>query len=65
VAQKLIASSSDIDNIAAFGADAKVEAMKGWRYEMFGEAAVKLRSGEMGLAIKNKKVVLLENPNGD
>ncbi|HEY9079712.1 ribonuclease D [Magnetovibrio sp.] len=65
VAQKLIANSADIDKIAAFGADADVEAMKGWRYEMFGEAAVKLRSGEMGLAIKNKKVVLLDNPNGD
>jgi len=65
VAQKLIANSSDIDQIAAFGKDAKVDAMSGWRYEMFGEAAVKLRSGEMGLAIKNKKVILLENSNGD
>lgn len=64
VAQKLIANASDIDQIAAFGADAKVPAMEGWRYEMFGEPAVKLRSGEMGLAIKNKKVVLLENQNG-
>ena len=61
VAQKLIASASDIDNIAAYGAKAQVPAMEGWRYEMFGQAAVKLRSGEMGLAIKNKKVVLLEN----
>jgi len=65
VAQKLIANSSDIDHIAAFGADAKVEAMEGWRYEMFGEAAVKLRSGEIGLAIKNKKVVLLDNSSTD
>jgi len=39
--------------------------MEGWRFELFGEAALKLRSGEMGLAIKNKKVVLLDNPNGD
>ena len=61
VAQKLIASASDIDNIAAYGAKAQVPAMEGWRYEMFGQAAVKLRSGEMGLAIKNKKVVLLDN----
>lgn len=64
VAQKLIANASDIDNIAAYGAKAQVPAMEGWRYDMFGEAAVKLRSGEMGLAIKNKKVVLLENENG-
>lgn len=65
VAQKLIANASDIDQIAAYGPEADVAAMKGWRFEMFGEAAVKLRSGEMGLAIKNKKVVLLDNPNGD
>jgi len=65
VAQKLIANASDIDQIAAFGEKADVNAMKGWRYEMFGEAAAKLRNGEMGLAIKNKKVVLLENSTGD
>jgi ribonuclease D len=65
VAQKLIASASDIDNIAAFGAKAEVPAMEGWRFDMFGEPAIKLRSGEMGLAIKNKKVVLLDNSNGD
>jgi len=61
VAQKLIANAADIDAIAAFGGEAQVSAMNGWRYDLFGEAAVKLRSGEMGLAIKNKKVVLLEN----
>ncbi|MBF0248300.1 MAG: ribonuclease D [Alphaproteobacteria bacterium] len=62
VAQKLIASASDIDHIAAFGAKADVPAMSGWRYDMFGQAAVKLRNGDMGLAIKNKRVVLLDTP---
>jgi len=61
VAQKLIANASDIDQIAAYGEKADVPAMQGWRYELFGGPAVKLRSGEMGLAIKNKKVILLEN----
>ena len=65
VAQKLIANAADIDQIAAYGDEAQVAAMEGWRFELFGEAALKLRSGEMGLAIKNKKVVLLDNPNGD
>lgn len=65
VAQKLLANASDIDQIAAFGAEADVPAMSGWRRELFGEAALKLRSGEMGLAIKNKAVVLLDNSNGD
>ncbi len=63
IAQKLIAGAADIDKIAAFGADAPVPALEGWRHDVFGKAALKLRSGEMGLAIKNKKVVLLENAN--
>ncbi|PHS75219.1 MAG: ribonuclease D [Rhodospirillaceae bacterium] len=63
VAQKLIANASDIDQIAAYGEKAKVKAMDGWRFELFGKAAVKIRNGEMGLAIKNKKVVLLDNSN--
>ncbi|PCI40044.1 MAG: ribonuclease D [Rhodospirillaceae bacterium] len=61
VAQKLIANASDIDQIAAYGEKAKVKSMEGWRFELFGKAAVKIRNGEMGLAIKNKKVVLLDN----
>jgi len=61
VAQKLIANASDIEQIAAFGDKADVPAMKGWRFELFGEAAAKLRAGDIGLAIKNKKVVLLDN----
>jgi len=65
VAQKLIANANDIDQIAAFGAKANVPAMTGWRYDMFGEAAVKLRAGDIGLAIKNKKVVLLDNAGND
>jgi len=65
VAQKLIANANDIDQIAAFGAKANVPAMTGWRYDMFGEAAVKLRAGDLGLAIKNKKVVLLDNTGND
>ena len=63
VAQKLIANASDIDQIAAYGEKADVPTMKGWRYELFGKAAVKLRAGDIGLAIKNKKVVLLDNSN--
>lgn len=61
VAQKLIANAADIDLIAAYGDKAEVPAMEGWRFDMFGQAALKLRSGELGLAIKNHKVVLLDN----
>ncbi len=62
VAQKLIASSDDVEQIAAFGEKADVPAMRGWRRDLFGEDALKVRRGEVGFAIKDKKLVLIEQP---
>ena len=59
VATKLLASAADIEQIAAFGADADVKALKGWRREVFGDDALRLRSGEMSLSIKGKKLKLV------
>jgi len=55
-AQKLVASSADIERIAALGEDADVRALSGWRREVFGEDALKLRRGEIGLSIDGKKL---------
>ncbi|NQV98666.1 MAG: ribonuclease D [Rhodospirillales bacterium] len=60
VAAKLVTSSADIELIAAFGDDADVAALVGWRREMFGEDALKIRSGEFGLAVRGNKLVLAE-----
>ncbi len=60
VAQKLIASSDDVEQIAAFGEKADVRAMRGWRRELYGEDALKVRRGEVGFAIKDKKLILIE-----
>ncbi|MAN81172.1 MAG: ribonuclease D [Rhodospirillaceae bacterium] len=60
VAQRLIANSEDIDTVAAFGEDADVPALKGWRRELFGEAALKLRDGRMGLAIKDRVLTVVD-----
>ena len=60
VAHRLIANSEDIDTIAAFGEDADVPALKGWRRELFGEAALKLRDGRMGLAIKDRVLTVVD-----
>ncbi len=65
VAQKLVASAADIEQIAAFGKDANIAALEGWRLDLFGDDALRIRSGELGLAIRGDKLVLLENPNGD
>ncbi|WP_342076014.1 ribonuclease D [Yoonia sp. SS1-5] len=55
VAQKLIASSADLDALAAGERD--VAALKGWRREVFGNDAMLLCDGQVGLAVKGQKVV--------
>ena len=48
VAPKLIASSDDLDAIASRD-DADVPALRGWRREVFGEAALAVKHGRLGL----------------
>ncbi len=54
VAAKLIASSAELDQIAAGERD--VPAMSGWRYEVFGEDALKLCDGKIALGAKGQAV---------
>ncbi|TDL76620.1 ribonuclease D [Palleronia sediminis] len=58
VAQKLIATSSDLDFIAAGKRD--VAAMQGWRAEVFGRDAARLLDGEIGLAARGGDVVVFD-----
>ncbi|TAN51645.1 MAG: ribonuclease D [Rhodospirillales bacterium] len=48
VAQKLVASQSDLEAIAADDA-AAVPALHGWRFEVFGRLALELKHGRLGL----------------
>ena len=57
VAQKLIATVTDLDAIAAGERD--LPALKGWRKEVFGADAIKLCEGSMGLAVKGQRVKLV------
>ena len=59
VAPKLLANSSDIDQIAAYGSEAPVRALKGWRREIFGNDALKLLSGNIHFIVENKKLKLI------
>ena len=61
VAQKLIASSGDIEAIAADdGAD--VRALSGWRREVFGEDALRLKRGEIALTADGARIKVIEIP---
>jgi ribonuclease D len=54
VASKLIASAADLDAIAA--GERNVEALQGWRFEAFGEDALRLCKGEIALSAKGTEV---------
>lgn len=55
VAQKLIATSADLDAIAAGERD--VQALRGWRREVFGTDALLLCEGKVALAVRGSDVV--------
>ena len=59
VAPKLIASAADIEAIALDDA-ADVPALHGWRREVFGELALKLKRGEVALKLAKGAVELVE-----
>ncbi|MBV2185360.1 MAG: ribonuclease D [Rhizobium sp.] len=60
VASKVIANTEDLEKIAAEGENADVQAMQGWRRELFGDVALKLISGGVGLRFVDKRVEAVE-----
>lgn len=60
VAAKVIANSEDLEKIAAEGEKAEVAALQGWRKELFGDLALKLISGGVGLRFIDKRVEAVE-----
>ncbi len=59
VAQKLVANAADLESIAADDAD-DVPAMHGWRYEVFGADALRLKQSELALAAQGGQIQLIE-----
>ena len=57
LAPRLVANASDIEKIAAFGTDANVAALSGWRKEVFGDQALDLLAGKIALRLEGRKVV--------
>ena len=58
VAAKLIATVDDLESIAADD-NADVQALKGWRYKIFGQHALELKNGNLALAFSKGRVVAL------
>ncbi len=55
VAQRLIANGGDLEAIA-LDDHADVPALKGWRREIFGTEALALKRGEIGIAVRDRRI---------
>ncbi len=60
VAQKLVASSEELEDLAGGAEDGPL--LRGWRRELFGEDAQRLLRGELALTLKRGRVVVSELP---
>ena len=61
MASKLIATVSDLEKIAGDD-EAGVGALTGWRREVFGEDALRLKRGELALVLRGASVKVVEAP---
>jgi ribonuclease D len=59
VAPRLIANADDIESLAAFEDDG-INALHGWRAEVFGNDAQALRKGELGIALSKGKAIVVK-----
>lgn len=59
IAQKLLASSADLEQIAVDD-EAEVPALSGWRRKIFGEDALALKRGELALAADGNRIRLVQ-----
>ncbi|MBV1703268.1 MAG: ribonuclease D [Hyphomicrobiales bacterium] len=59
VAAKIIATVEDLEAIAQSD-DADTPALQGWRHDLFGARALRLKRGEIALTVERGKVVTLE-----
>lgn len=59
VAAKVLATVDDLERIAADD-NADVPALRGWRRDLFGQEALKLKHGELALGFDGKQVVILD-----
>jgi len=59
VAQKLVATTSDLEIVAA-NEDADIPVLKGWRRELFGQAAIDLKHGRLAVGLNGRHLKLID-----
>lgn len=64
VAAKLIATVDDLERLAG-GETTDLLPLRGWRAEVFGTAALELKSGALALALEKGRVVAVKRPSAE
>jgi ribonuclease D len=59
VADRIIATPSDLEHLILQRENDRNHLLKGWRYELFGHIALQFLRGELHIACKQNKVVLI------
>ena len=57
IATRLVANAKDIEKLAAFGDKADIDALKGWRRDIFGQDALDMLGGKIALRLEGEHVV--------
>jgi ribonuclease D len=58
VAPRLLANSEDLDRLAT-EAEPDLPALRGWRREVFGEAALDLKAGKLAVGVEGRRIKLI------
>ncbi|HYM98406.1 MAG TPA: HRDC domain-containing protein, partial [Aestuariivirgaceae bacterium] len=58
IAPRIVANSSDLDAVA-MSDEADVPLLRGWRRKLFGEVALRIKTGEMAIVLENGKPRIL------
>ena len=59
VATRLLASTDDLKEIVLHGSKANTPALRGWRYDLFGRAALDLCAGRIAMTLRNGKTTIV------
>jgi len=62
VAAKMLASTADLEQIVLVGRHARVAAMQGWRYDIYGEKALAVLEGRLAIGFSEGTIDLFQ-PN--
>lgn len=57
IAPRLVINAKDLEKLAAFGEDSGVMALTGWRRDIFGQDALDMLAGKIGLRLDGNDVV--------